>query len=216
MAPTLGYWSIRGIGNVIKFLLQYLEIDYNEKVYNVNEINEWFDEKFKLGLDFPNLPYYIDGDVKLSESKVIAKYIVRVVDAQARLYPKSLELQLKADIVENVAFNVLYGLLFSCWRDTEEVREGNVERQLSLIKQLSEFLGSNKWILGEELSFVDFWLYEALYAQRQYNPSVLDPYDNLRKLMTNFETLPAIAKYMSSSEFIKTPCNAPQANRPIP
>ena len=25
----------------------------------------WFDQKFKLGLDFPNLPYFIDGDIKV-------------------------------------------------------------------------------------------------------------------------------------------------------
>ena len=34
-------------------------------------------EKFDLGLDFPNLPYLIDGDVKLSESKSIMKYLCK-------------------------------------------------------------------------------------------------------------------------------------------
>jgi hypothetical protein len=43
------------IGNVIKFLLEYLGIQYNEKVYNVTKVEEWFDEKWKLGLDFPNV-----------------------------------------------------------------------------------------------------------------------------------------------------------------
>lgn len=60
----------------------------------------------------------MDGDLKLTESKVIAKYIVRHKDPEGRLYPKTMELQMKAEIVENVAFNVLYGLLFTCWRDT--------------------------------------------------------------------------------------------------
>lgn len=47
------------IGNVVKFLLQYLDIEYNDKIYNVREVNEWFDEKFNLGLDFPNVRYEI-------------------------------------------------------------------------------------------------------------------------------------------------------------
>jgi len=215
MAPTLGYWNIRGIGNVIKFLLEYLRIEYNEKIYNVTVESEWFDEKFKLGLDFPNIPYYVDGDFKLTESKVIAKYLVCHKDPEARLYPKSLDKQLKAEIIENVTFNILYGLLLTCWRDTEQLRENHVKNHGILIKQLSEFFGSNQWILGDELSYVDFWLYEALYAQKQYNPAVLDSYDNLKQFLINFEAIPAIAKYMESPKFIKTPCNSPNAYRPF-
>ena len=40
-------------------------------------MQEWYDQKYKLGLPFSNLPYYIDGDVKLTESKSIMKYIAK-------------------------------------------------------------------------------------------------------------------------------------------
>ena len=35
----------------------------------------WFDVKHDLGFDFPNLPYFIHGDLKMSESMAIHKYI---------------------------------------------------------------------------------------------------------------------------------------------
>lgn len=35
----------------------------------------WTDVKDTLELDFPNLPYYIDEDVKLTDSLAIMKYI---------------------------------------------------------------------------------------------------------------------------------------------
>ena len=35
----------------------------------------WFDVKFTLDLDFPNLPYLMDGDFKITESEAIMKYI---------------------------------------------------------------------------------------------------------------------------------------------
>ena len=35
----------------------------------------WNVKKHHLGLDFPNLPYLVDGQVRLSESKSIMKYL---------------------------------------------------------------------------------------------------------------------------------------------
>ncbi len=37
----------------------------------------WLMKKHYLGLDFPNLPYIIDGDVRMSESKSIMAYFCR-------------------------------------------------------------------------------------------------------------------------------------------
>nr|CDS31526.1 glutathione S transferase [Hymenolepis microstoma] len=80
MAPILGYWDIRGIAEQIRLFLRYLRVDFEEKLYHPGEgldhlSKEWLDEKFKLGLEFPNLPYYIDGDFKLTQSAAILEYI---------------------------------------------------------------------------------------------------------------------------------------------
>jgi len=37
--------------------------------------SQWLNEKFTLGLDFPNLPYLIDESVKVTETMAIMKYI---------------------------------------------------------------------------------------------------------------------------------------------
>uniref|UniRef100_A0A3Q3WT83 glutathione transferase n=1 Tax=Mola mola TaxID=94237 RepID=A0A3Q3WT83_MOLML len=37
----------------------------------------WFGVKNKLGLDFPNLPYLVDGDKKIVQSNAIMRYIAR-------------------------------------------------------------------------------------------------------------------------------------------
>uniref|UniRef100_A0A8C2M9K0 glutathione transferase n=1 Tax=Cricetulus griseus TaxID=10029 RepID=A0A8C2M9K0_CRIGR len=39
--------------------------------------SQWLNEKFKLGLDFPNLPYLIDGSHKITQSNAILRYIAR-------------------------------------------------------------------------------------------------------------------------------------------
>jgi glutathione S-transferase len=78
--PTLGYWASRSICGSIRCLLAHLGIDYENKIYPVGpppdfDKTEWFSEKFELGLTYPNLPYWIDEDVKITEGKAILKFI---------------------------------------------------------------------------------------------------------------------------------------------
>ncbi|VDK42996.1 unnamed protein product [Taenia asiatica] len=80
MAPTLAYWDIRGLAEQSRLLLKYLGVEYHDKRYHVGpapnfDRSEWLSEKFSLGLDFPNLPYYMDGDFKMTQSGAILEYI---------------------------------------------------------------------------------------------------------------------------------------------
>lgn len=73
---TLGYWKIRGLGQFCRLLLAYTETDFQEIQYDNQD--KWFKEdKFQLGFDFPNIPYLIDGDFKLTESIAVVKYIIK-------------------------------------------------------------------------------------------------------------------------------------------
>lgn len=71
-----------------RLLLEYVGEVYEERLYDRNDGDVWRNEKFNLGLEFPNvkqlfcydslliqLPYYIDGDVKLTQSMAILRYI---------------------------------------------------------------------------------------------------------------------------------------------
>ena len=78
--PTLGYWKIRGFGSQIRYLLVYLDVDFDEHQYEQGDppkydMNSWKKAKDTLGLNFPNLPYYIDGKYRLTEANAIMKYI---------------------------------------------------------------------------------------------------------------------------------------------
>lgn len=46
-----------------------------------NPTAEWDRYKFKLGLEFPNLPYFTDGSVKITETLAIHQYIAEKWDA---------------------------------------------------------------------------------------------------------------------------------------
>ena len=50
----------------IRMLLEYVGVEYNNLMYVTGPAPDydksgWFSIKYNLGLDFPNLPYWIDG-----------------------------------------------------------------------------------------------------------------------------------------------------------
>ena len=63
-------------GNPTRYLLEYSNVDYCEKQY-VPDSGEWLTTKSSMDLDFPNLPYLIDGDFKLTETIAIQMYIAQ-------------------------------------------------------------------------------------------------------------------------------------------
>lgn len=54
----LGYWPFAGRNMPVIFILEILKIPYEVSVFDQNT---WFsEERDKMGLDFPNLPFLID------------------------------------------------------------------------------------------------------------------------------------------------------------
>jgi glutathione S-transferase len=71
----LGYWGIRGRGQVPRLLLAYTQAVWEDVQYTSPE--QWFGgDKQSLGLNFPNLPYLIEGDLKITETEAICHYII--------------------------------------------------------------------------------------------------------------------------------------------
>lgn len=72
---SLGYWGLRGRGQIPRLLLAYTG-ELWENVQYVKPEQWKGGDKDKLGLPFPNLPYLIDGNLKLTETAAICEYII--------------------------------------------------------------------------------------------------------------------------------------------
>ena len=77
--PTLGYWKAQGLGDSIRTLLSHLGVDFEDKYYEFGDESPegWGAQKSQLGIPFPNLPYWKDGDVFHSEHISIMNSIAR-------------------------------------------------------------------------------------------------------------------------------------------
>lgn len=209
MAPTLGYWSIRGLAQPIRLLLAYTKTQFNDKRYNVGpkpdfDRSEWTKEKNGLNLIFPNLPYLIDSDVKITQSLAIMRYLSR----KHKLNGSSEEEQIRISLAEqqlkdnNSAFvRIVYDPNF------ETLKIDYLKELPNSLKLLSNFLGDKPYFAGDSLTYVDFLAYEYLDQQKLFAPEVVSKFDNLVQFLARFESIPTIAKYLKSDEYIKWPLN---------
>ena len=163
--PVLGYWKIRGLSQQIKYQLEYCGVDYKEELYEQGDGPEfsrqtWLDVKPTLGLDFPNLPYWIDGDVKLTETVAIHKYIA------AKYRPDLLLLNDPAGYATSeMAMNIVRDLKMKvtgpCYMNTIPLEEF-VASIPDMFEALNKFFDGRKWCAGDRLSIPDFELVEML------------------------------------------------------
>ncbi|OXA55101.1 glutathione S-transferase Mu 1 [Folsomia candida] len=208
--PLLGYHDLRGLAYPVKWALAYLGVDYEEKKYPLSQagLEEYGAEKGNLGLDLPNLPYWKDGSINLTESRAILKYIARK-EGNGVLMPSDPIVLAKAEMMENFLWDVWYFLVWRCFHDTEPFITSLKERGPPKWDMLHSFLGSNKFILGDKISYVDFMLYEMLYQYTLYDADYLERYPALLKYKSNFEEIPQIKKFIASPGYLKGPCYHP-------
>ncbi|XP_075469705.1 glutathione S-transferase Mu 4-like [Ascaphus truei] len=209
----LGYWDVRGLAHSIRLLLEYTGTPYEETRYVLGDApdydrSQWLDVKEKLGLDFPNLPYLLDGDVKLSQSNAILRYIARKQGLCGELEGE----KLRVDLVENQAMEFRIGLATIAYNPLFETLKGPYLEKLPVaLTRFSRFLGDRAWFAGEKITFADFLMYDVLDQHRMLEPTCLQNFKNLQDFLTRFEALPPVAAYLKSPRFMKTPIYAPMA-----
>lgn len=221
----LGYWNIRGLAQPIRLLLTHVKAEFEDKLYSVGPAPEfdksaWLSEKdansFKL--DFPNLPYLIDGEVKLTQTLAIMRYLGRkyklVPTAEADLVRLELAEQQIADLraaFGKLCYSPQYKELLEGTRSKAlclgVLDGGYVDRFTMIIEEFAKFLGDRQWFVGDELTYVDFLAYELLFQLSKWNEAVFKNAETLLKFVARFEALPEIAAYLKSDRYIKWPFN---------
>ena len=108
---TLGYWGFRGYGAPSRMLLHFVDAKFDDLVYNKPPGLVWKDKKFNLGFDFPNLPYLIDGDFKLTQSIAILRYLGKKYGLAGSTPQEVAELDMFGDVLHDWR-SPLYGVFF--------------------------------------------------------------------------------------------------------
>ena len=213
---TLGYWKIRGLAQPIRLLLGYTKTEFEDKTYDVGDAptydrSSWTNVKFTLGLDFPNLPYLIDGEIKLTQSNAILRYIAR----KHNMDGNTIHEKCRIDMMENELMDFRIAFSTLCYfTKPEELNETLTRYKTSVhtrLKAYNDFLGESNFVVGDKLTFVDFVFYELLDAHKSLQEDILASHPNLEAFVERFEELPEIHEFMRSDKFFKGPLNGKMA-----
>jgi len=214
MAPiVIAYWKIRGLAQPARMVLGYAKADFEDRHYECGDAPDydrscWTNVKQSFGLDFPNLPYLLDSDVKITQSNAIMRYLGR----KFGLVGETEEQNVRMDMIENQAMDfrngftrLVYGSNASNFKEKSEQYLESIKNVLGMFDR---FLGvTHKWFAGDKLTFVDFIMYELLDQHRLFSNNIFDVYDNLKNFLKNFENVPEIKEFMASKKCFKGDIN---------
>ncbi|XP_067683085.1 glutathione S-transferase Mu 5-like [Haliotis asinina] len=212
--PTLGYWAIRGLAQPIRLLLTYGGEEFEDVQYVQGDAPDysresWTKVKHTLGLPIPNLPYYIDGDIKLTQSNAILRYIAR----KHNLLGDTDQEKANVDVMLDQAMDFRNGIVGLCYSsDYENKKAAYFEALPAKLEVFQNFLGDKDFFAGSKVTVCDFPIYELLDQTRIMQPGSLDKFPKLLAFLSRFEAIPSIKKYMSSDKFIKRPINNKSAS----
>ena len=196
---VLGYWNIRGLAESIRLLLHYLEVDYKEELYDFGpapdyNLDNWLKVKYTLGFDYPNLPYLIDGDFKMTESNAILRYI------SEKYKPELLGTTIKEKAFVNMAVGVLTDLFSAKAKLMYQGKDcpGNEQFKKTMknkLNDLNNILGKNKFLAGEKITYPDFLMDEITESINELLEPIYNEYPNIKRHFETICEIPAIKKY---------------------
>ena len=216
--PKLGYWKIRGLASYLRYMLHYAEVDFEDITYEVGPAPQfsrdvWFNIKPTLDYDFPNLPYFQDGDFKLTESAAIAKYIAHkwAKDLLGTTTQEYANAEMLFEFVGKLKMAVTmpsytggeHGDAITCAKLATDCYPH--------LAKLVDFRSKHgfKWVAGNNLTWIDFYLWEIVdYMKWLSNDAVFEQFPSIKEYHANFLALPQIQKVWGDDEKImKYPWN---------
>ncbi len=217
-----GYWAIRGLAAPIRLLLAHCAVDFEDRLYKEGDTAveaEWF-EKDKpalaaQGVPFPNLPYWVDGDVKITQSLAILRYLGAKHGLLGGAPGTAGSAAVDVALYQVVDFRrQLSGCAYTNKPTVAEYRDAELPKWL---KGFEAALTRGPWVAGDSLSIADFALWEVVDSSRALvkeaggGADALAAFPHVAAFMARFEALPNIKAYISGPAFLARPYNGDSA-----
>ena len=198
-----GYWGIRGQGQFIRVSAAYLGVELQEE--NPESREAWFEEKESMGFDFPNLPYLIDGDYKLTESRAIPRYIAAKAEKN-EFFGSTPEEIGRVEMILGVWDDIRKGLFKGIWGapSVEQAKTNVREAAMKLQSKIDQMIALTKesWAVGENVTFADvvifvnYEMFTALFGAMEME----NIFSGLAPHGDRFRELPGVKEFVSGDK----------------
>lgn len=202
----LVYWPIPARAHYTRAILHYHEIDFEDVI--VDQAS-WPDIKASLAdkIVYPNLPHLVDGTTYVGESLALAKYVGRKAGLNLTC-PKAIALQ---DQFEGFTGDFLEQIIKLKFMPAGEATDkARADWKAGICEQLKPFethLEKNKYVTGDSLSWVDFYLHTVFVYIFTLVPSAKDACPNLKKHTDSLLTKESYKKFFDGVNFTVMPCD---------
>lgn len=226
MPIELAYWNFRCLVGACKLLLEYVEAEWTDRQYErfQNPDGTWDrsmwlqvkeSQSFQKDFAFPNLPYLTDGDVHLTQSTTILKYIARKYKVGQKLTDtESWRVDLGCDQITNVRdmfINFCYGVNPAIDFPFDQKDLFCNDHLRPSLESLDRFMSGVQFVAGETITFVDFMFWEMLDQMELFDSRLFDGLDNIKSYKARFAAVPKVKAYITSDRFMTAPCNGKRA-----
>lgn len=176
-------------------------------------------ELIKQGLKFPNLPYVVSSQGKVSETLATLIHVAKIAK-RTKMLPTIENLDIftnYAGVAKDIN-GTFTGMGYSCenLEKLAEAYKSGFERHRHRLESLNSHLGSNKWIMGDEISVIDFMLAETIERmttmEKDLKLNLVDKLGNFKAFFERFVALKEISEFRASDKFMASPWNNPLAN----
>ena len=189
------YWNIRGITGYVFSLCEYTGTPYEFLTEDINDKSIWHgsvEEHVKNGLQYPNLPWMEDGDVKLSESFAIMNYIAEKA-GHKNMIPATQNMTKYLQyhgLLWDLGFK--FGVLAYFQPNMEEFKNAYEKSDEAFFKlrQLDAHLGKSPWLLGDKISILDFFFADLIERlkdiEKDTGSEIVGKMENLQAYVTKY------------------------------
>jgi glutathione S-transferase len=207
---VLGYWKIRGLVRHIQYVAEYCGVDYEVKYYSQDsEGKEWFDEKPTLGLDFPNNPYLIHGDFKMTDTFPIMFYLADKF--RPEILGETPEERATVNMVSAIIKDAKVAVATLCY--TQDDKSAVINETLKRFEPLSKFLGDKHFFMGDKVTIPDLFIVEMVKLINAVDggSTLNDKYPNIQAHHDRVCELAEVKAFESSERCQDLPYNGASA-----